>query len=95
VRATVGTSSALDEELIKPWVKKFRSMDLNGEGHVDLADLRLMGKLSREEIDNIRRERVGRSLSLGGLVVVESPAAAEADEPPPLGQPVDLPRLEA
>jgi potassium channel subfamily K len=67
----------VDEGVMKPFIKQFRTLDLTGEGRVGMQDLRLAQSLSKEELGELRKKHAGRASTLGANLSTRKSAASE------------------
>ena len=64
----------VEDEVMKPFIKQFRTLDIDGEGRVGLDDLRVIKKLTPAQLAAVRAERAKtRRVSIAGATPPASP----------------------
>ena len=82
----------VDGEVMKPFIKQFRSLDIDGEGRVGIQDLRLIKQMSEEELTALRKKRASSnkrfSVAAGVITIPDPPdeslreSSASSAKPP-------------
>ena len=60
---------AVDEELIVPFIKQFRTLDLSGDGRLGMEDLLQKESLSAEQVKDLVKEKTKQASKAGVALV--------------------------
>ena len=80
----------VDGEVMKPFIKQFRSLDIDGEGRVGLQDLRLIKQMTDAELSELRAKRASSGKRFSVVAVPDADTESQPGSPAVAMSPVKL-----